>query len=302
MYVFAAKLAVAERDGAVGKREQRVVLADTDVAARVPLRATLTNDDVAGARLLAAEELYAQALAFTVATVAAGAACFFMCHDELLRFRCLLGCGLSGCSIICRRGLGFFRLRLGGLGRCFGFGSLLCLRRCSSLRRFGRSRFRLRDRLGGLGLLAADRHDLQDRVLLAMALLAAIIVAAALLEDGDLLAFRLGDDLGRDLEAVGLLEVGPVAGKQDVAQSDAVAGFPSELLNDDLVSGGDAILLTARAHDCEHWFISLVKLDAQLSISPRAKGRRLWQAVQPVNRVSRGMAMLPTRNRRATEL
>ena len=68
--------------GDLGK--QGVILAHADVAARVPLRAALTNDDVAGARLLAAKELHAQALAFTVATVAAGTACFFMCHDVLL--------------------------------------------------------------------------------------------------------------------------------------------------------------------------------------------------------------------------
>ena len=84
VHIFAAELAVAKRDGAIGKSKEGVILAHADVAARVPLRAALTNDDVAGARLLAAKELHAQALAFTVATVAAGTACFFMCHDELL--------------------------------------------------------------------------------------------------------------------------------------------------------------------------------------------------------------------------
>ncbi|WP_223276710.1 cyclic lactone autoinducer peptide [Sphingomonas daechungensis] len=44
----------------------------------------MTNDDVAGARALAAEKLHAEALALTVATVAAGTACFFMCHEEVL--------------------------------------------------------------------------------------------------------------------------------------------------------------------------------------------------------------------------
>ena len=29
-----------------------------------------------------------------------------------------------------------------------------------------------------------------------------------------------------------------------------------QLLDDDLISGGDAILLAARAHDCEHWLLS----------------------------------------------
>jgi hypothetical protein len=70
----------------------------------------------------------------------------------------------------------------------------------------------------------ADRHDPQDRVLLAMALLAAIVVPAALLEDGDLVALRLGDDLGRDGQAVGRLQVRAVAGEQDVAQGDGVTG------------------------------------------------------------------------------
>jgi hypothetical protein len=80
VHVFATKLAISERNRAVGESKEGVILAHADVAARVPLRAALTNDDVSGARGLAAEELYAQALAFTVATVAAGAACFFMCH------------------------------------------------------------------------------------------------------------------------------------------------------------------------------------------------------------------------------
>ena len=55
-----------------------------------------------------------------------------------------------------------------------------------------------------LSLVVADGDDLQDRVLLAMALLAAIIVPATLLEDGDLVALGLGDDLRRDGQAVGL--------------------------------------------------------------------------------------------------
>src|SRR6185369_6497704 len=90
MHVFAAELAVAERDLAVGKRKEGMVLAQADVVARVPLRAALTHDDVAGASLLAAEQLHAEALALTVAAVAGRAACFLMCHDELLRFRRLL--------------------------------------------------------------------------------------------------------------------------------------------------------------------------------------------------------------------
>src|SRR5690348_6421875 len=101
MHVFAAELAVTERDLAVGKREKRMVLAQADVVARVPLRSALTHDDVAGARLLAAEQLHAEALALTIAAVAGRAACFLMCHLGLLRFRRLLGRALSRCSIFC---------------------------------------------------------------------------------------------------------------------------------------------------------------------------------------------------------
>jgi signal transduction histidine kinase len=107
-----------------------------------------------------------------------------------------------------------------------------------------------------LRLVIADRDDLQDRVVLAVALLAAIIVAAALLEHRHLVAPGLGDDLGRDLEAVGRLQAAAVAGEQDVAERDLVTGLAVELLDDDLVSGVDAILLSARAHDCEHWLFS----------------------------------------------
>src|SRR3954447_24551742 len=118
MDVFAAKLAVAERDLAVGKRKKSMILAQADVVARVPLGAALTHDDVAGANTLAAELLHAEALALTVAAVAGRAACFLMCHVELLRFRTFLGTALSRRRIFCRRGFrlgpfGFAQDRLG---------------------------------------------------------------------------------------------------------------------------------------------------------------------------------------------
>jgi hypothetical protein len=83
MHVFAAELSVAERNLAVSKRKEGMILAQADVAARVPLGAALTHDDVAGASLLAAEQLHAEALALTVASVAGRAACLLMCHDEI---------------------------------------------------------------------------------------------------------------------------------------------------------------------------------------------------------------------------
>src|SRR5215210_6051923 len=117
MDVLATKLAVSKRDLSVGKRKQGVILAQADVVARVPLGAALTHDDVAGANGLAAELLHAEALALTVAAVAGRAACFLMCHVELLRFRSFLGRGLSRCSIFCRRGFGPSLGRGGLLGR-----------------------------------------------------------------------------------------------------------------------------------------------------------------------------------------
>src|SRR5688500_2252206 len=129
MHELAAELAVSEGDTAVGKRKEGVVLADADVVAGVPARAALAHDNIAGAGRLAAEQFHAEAFALAVAAVAGTAACFLMCHRELLRFGCLgfrfLGSALSRCSIPCRR-----RLRgLGGsgLGRrgLFRLGSLV---------------------------------------------------------------------------------------------------------------------------------------------------------------------------------
>src|SRR6185295_2466786 len=114
------ELAISERDLAVGKRKEGMVLAQADVVARVPLGAALAHDDVAGEDIFPTELLHAEALALTVAAVAGRAACFFMCHVELL-LRSFLGGALSRCSIFCRcgfgRGLGRRRLfRRGPLG------------------------------------------------------------------------------------------------------------------------------------------------------------------------------------------
>src|SRR6185503_1664428 len=98
------------------------------------------------------------------------------------------------------------------------------------------------------------------RVQLAMALLAAVVVAAALLEHRHLVALSLGDDLRRDRQAAGRLEAAAVAGEQHVTQRDLVAGVAVELLDHDLVSRVDAILLSARAHDCEHWLFSSCRI------------------------------------------
>src|ERR1700742_126363 len=88
---------------------------------------------------------------------------------------------------------------------------------------------------------SADRHDLEDRVLLAMAVAPAIIVPPPLLEDDDLLALGLGDDLGGDGKLARRLQRVAVAGEQDIVERDGVAGGAVDLLDCNLVPGGDAI-------------------------------------------------------------
>src|SRR3954471_7153995 len=77
--VYATAFAV-EVDLAVDQCEQRVIFALTDAFSGVELGAQLTDDDVAGDDFFAAETLHAAALTVGIATVAAGALTFFMCH------------------------------------------------------------------------------------------------------------------------------------------------------------------------------------------------------------------------------
>ena len=101
---------------------------------------------------------------------------------------------------------------------------------------------------------------------------AAVVVPTALLEHDDLFAARLGDDFGRNDEAIGALHFAAVTGQQDVAQRHGVASFAVDLFNGDLVSGGDAILLAARAHDCEHGLPSNQKTKLPAHQSPTKAG------------------------------
>ena len=65
---------------AVNEREDRVVAAEADIHARLVLRATLANDDVAGDDDLAAVLLHAETPARGITPVARRAACFLVCH------------------------------------------------------------------------------------------------------------------------------------------------------------------------------------------------------------------------------
>src|SRR5947209_15327576 len=132
-----------------------MVLAQADVVAWVPLGAALTHDDVAGAHGLAAELLHAKALALTVAAVAGRAACFFMCHVELL-LRSFLGRGLSRCSIFCRPGFSLGLRRSGLFGRLFSTGGLLVCG-CRIFRRCADHFIRLMLSSGRVGRLISAR-------------------------------------------------------------------------------------------------------------------------------------------------
>src|SRR6185312_373660 len=116
-----------------------------------------------------------------VAAVARAAACFLVCHSSLL----LLG--------LRRLGLGRLLGRCLGLGvGCGGRGRLLLGRDLLRLRR--RGRLGLGGRLRGLLAVGQDLGDAQDREVLAVAVLAAVVVPALLLEDQHLVALALGDD------------------------------------------------------------------------------------------------------------
>ena len=78
-----AALRGAVGDGAVDEREERVVAAEADVAARVHARADLAHEDGAGVHGLARVALHAAALAVAVATVARAALTLFVRHDSM---------------------------------------------------------------------------------------------------------------------------------------------------------------------------------------------------------------------------
>src|SRR5262249_33660219 len=70
-----------ELDATVGQREQRMVLAQADIGAGMPLGAPLPRNDVAGQHLLSAENLQPKPLAIRVAAVTGRSACLLVSHD-----------------------------------------------------------------------------------------------------------------------------------------------------------------------------------------------------------------------------
>src|SRR3546814_9903881 len=67
---LSAELALVEGHAAFDEREQRVILADADIAARIEFGAALAHEDVARNGDFAAELLHAETTACRIATVA----------------------------------------------------------------------------------------------------------------------------------------------------------------------------------------------------------------------------------------
>ena len=80
----ASTAAGAELDGSRGQGEQCVVAATANAGARVEVRATLADDDLACGNYLTTEALDAEVLGVGVTTVASGTRAFFMCHLKCL--------------------------------------------------------------------------------------------------------------------------------------------------------------------------------------------------------------------------
>src|SRR4051812_30037273 len=98
-----------------------------------------------------------------------------------------------------------------------------------------------------------DAGDLERGEGLPMAGLAAVVLTAAELEDDDLLAAVLGDDLRLDLGAAheGLADLDALAAadEENLTEADGVADVPCELLDAELVALRHSILLSARFDD-----------------------------------------------------
>jgi hypothetical protein len=78
----AVAASVRELHDAGDEREERVILALSNVFAGLVARAALAHENRACVDELAAEALYAEPLSVRIAAVCRGAAAFLMCHDE----------------------------------------------------------------------------------------------------------------------------------------------------------------------------------------------------------------------------
>jgi hypothetical protein len=79
--------AAVEMDVSVSQRVERKIASLAHPFAGVETVADLSNEDVSGPHLLAAESLYSQTLRVGITTVSAGALSFFVCHNNHLSAR-----------------------------------------------------------------------------------------------------------------------------------------------------------------------------------------------------------------------
>src|SRR4030081_3756482 len=103
-------------------------------------------------------------------------------------------------------------------------------------------------------LAEGDILDADLGELLPMALLFRVVFATLHLEDADLVALSLLDDLGGDVRALESrrTNVRLVAGgaQDDVVKSDLGSGLAQESRNSDRFASFGAVLFSARSYDC----------------------------------------------------
>src|SRR5690606_6048817 len=216
---------------AVDQREQGVVLADADIGAGMELRAALAHDDRAGADGLSAVRLHAQHLRLRIAAVAGRAAALLLCPVGGSCLLALAGHELAGQLVERVPVAGSGELRLLGPSRRIVRREARAARLHQRAQALDRGLGQLREgRDPGLGEddgdLRSDTLDLLDVVargcrdrrhfgagfadcrrdaadeqlgeVLPVALLLSIVLAAAHLEDADLVVTTVGQDRCRN--------------------------------------------------------------------------------------------------------
>ena len=106
-----------------------------------------------------------------------------------------------------------------------------------------------------------------------MAVAAAVVLAAAFLEDDDLVVAELTHDFGSHLRVVDVRGADLVAQHQYFAEHDGGAGFGFELFNGNDVVFADAILFAARLDYCEHGLEILMKRILRAFWPARKRGK-----------------------------
>src|SRR4029077_1232923 len=251
----AALAARAERDLAVARGEDRVVLAEAGAGAGPEARPALADEDHPRRHVLAAEELHAEHLGLRVAAVPRRAESLLVCHLLVLqcrferRERALAS--LAG-ALLLERSL---ELLAAPAGRCLGD-----LRDCHRLDvgacRFGllglgrglRLCLRLLLRLRLRALRSADRLDLDPRQVAPVAGVPLVAGALAVLADPDLLAELVPDNARRHSGRRREIRRAVAADEQD-ARLEGRALVLAQSVDEQPLGLLDAVLLAAETDD-----------------------------------------------------